>query len=93
MRKIRAFNPTPGAVSSLDGVSIKIWDAVIAVESKTYIIPGAIITATKSGLTVACGDHTTLRITQLQMAGKKRMSAADFLNGMQVVDLAGKVFQ
>ena len=42
---------------------------------------GTIVAAGKDGVTVACAGGQTVRITQLQAPGKKRMSAADYLLG------------
>ena len=50
-------------------------------ERTTRKAPGTIVAAGKDGVTVACADGQTVRITQLQAPGKKRMSAADYLLG------------
>ena len=41
---------------------------------------GEVLSADKKGLVVACGEDA-VRFTELQLSGKKRMGAADFLNG------------
>ena len=43
--------------------------------------PGTVVCADRRGIEVACGEGKTLRITELQPAGKKRMSAASWLLG------------
>ena len=50
-------------------------------ERKTARAPGSIVAAGKDGITVACAGGETVRITELQAPGKKRMRAADYLLG------------
>jgi len=76
-RKIRAFNPFPGAQGMVDGTAIKIWDAVLA-EGKGE--PGQVLAADAGGIVVACGEGA-LRLLQLQKPGGKRLAAAEFLKG------------
>lgn len=45
--------------------------------------PGEVLKADKTGITVACGEGA-VRFTEVQASGKKRMRAADFLNGVKV---------
>ena len=82
-RKIRAFNPAPGASASICGSVIKIWDAE-AVECSATDRPGQILAAdANSGLVIACGGGA-LRLTELQKPGGKRLPAAEFLQGFPV---------
>lgn len=85
-RKIRAFNPFPGASTTLDGVQVKIWQAVAVPETAA---PGTVISADRKGIVVACGEGA-LRLGELQKAGGKRLSAAQFLAGNAL--LPGAVF-
>ena len=84
-RHIRAFNPFPGAQTSLAGVGIKIWKALTLAESG--VSAGQVLAVERAGITVACGAGA-LCITELQKAGGKRLSAAQFLAGhaLQVGD-------
>jgi len=77
-RKVRAFDPVPGASTSFGDTVLKIWRAqpVQGVEAA----PGTVLTADAGGITVACGTRA-LRIAELQRAGGKRVSAAAFLTG------------
>ncbi|MDP2065198.1 MAG: methionyl-tRNA formyltransferase [Burkholderiaceae bacterium] len=80
-RRIRAFDPFPGASSVLAGESIKLWKSEI--NSKLTPIDGGyghILFANSTGVGVQCGDGV-LRLTELQRAGGKRLAAADFLRG------------
>lgn len=77
-REIRAFNPWPVSYLELAQGTVKIWQAKVSSEQQAPA--GRILKADKTGIYIACQQHT-LVITQLQPPGKKPMSAADFLNG------------
>lgn len=76
-RKVRAFNPIPGAATHFQGVALKIWRAHVTDVAGE---PGAVLAADGSGITVAAGSGA-LRITELQRAGGKRLAAGAFLAG------------
>jgi methionyl-tRNA formyltransferase len=77
-RKVRAFNPFPGAaMQTVAGVTIKIWNAQ-AVDGKGR--PGQVLAADAQGIVVACGEGA-LRLTELQKPGGKRLAAGEFLKG------------
>ena len=76
-RKIRAYNPFPGAVLQAGDQPIKIWQASIVQEQG---LPGTVLTADDAGVVVACGEGA-LRLEVLQAPGGKRLPAADFLRG------------
>jgi len=79
-RKIRAFNPFPGAHGDVNGTTIKLWGAEV-LEGGSNATPGQVIAAdAQHGIVVACGEGT-LRLTQLQKPGGKRLSAAEFIKG------------
>lgn len=80
-RAVRAFRPAPGATSTLSGATVKIWDARIEQGEGP---PGKTLAVGPQGILVACGDGA-LAITQLQRAGGKRLSAAEFLRGQTLV--------
>jgi methionyl-tRNA formyltransferase len=85
-RKLRALDPSPGSVASLDGSLLKLWTAD-ALDTATDFPPGMVVAATPAGIDVACGAETprkTLRITELQPAGGRRMSAAAYLAGRPI---------
>ncbi len=79
-RRIRAFNPAPGAVSVLRGEAIKLWRAWPAVAAHGAGSPGTVMSASSEGITVACGRGALL-LSELQRAGGKRLNAAQFLQG------------
>ena len=72
--------PWPVATAELNGTNFKIFRVEYA-ERKTARAPGSIVAAGKDGITVACAGGETVRITELQAPGKKRMRAADYLLG------------
>jgi methionyl-tRNA formyltransferase len=77
-RKVRAFNPFPGAaMQTVAGVTIKIWNAQ-AVDAQGR--PGQVLAADAQGIVVACGEGA-LRLTELQKPGGKRLAAGEFLKG------------
>ncbi len=79
-RKIRAFNPFPGAHGEVNGVTIKIWGAEAMAEGSSAR-PGQVLAAdSQHGIVVACKSGA-LRLTQLQKPGGKRLAAAEFLKG------------
>jgi methionyl-tRNA formyltransferase len=83
-RRIRAFNPFPGASSVLNGEVIKLQDAHISgAADASKIKAGAIFNVENEGIDVVTGDGV-LRITRLQKAGGKSLPVADFLRGFDV---------
>ena len=76
-RKVRAFNPFPGASTTLEGTQVKIWRAIAV---RGAAAPGTILAADRNGIVVACGEGA-LCLGELQKAGGKRLSAAQFLTG------------
>ena len=89
-RKVRAFNPVPGASTLLAGQPLKLWCAVPD-GVDTSATPGTVLKADASGVVVACGSGA-LRVTELQRAGGKRLAAAAFLAGvpLRVGDCLGR---
>ena len=88
-RKIRAFNPFPGAHGDVNGTTIKLWGAE-ALDGGSSNAPGEVIAAdAHHGIVVACGEGA-LRLTQLQKPGGKRLPAAEFIKGFP---LDGQRFQ
>ena len=79
-RKVRAFNPFPGAHAQTGGVIVKIWRAE-ALADNAGQVAGKVLSADAShGIVIACGTGS-LRLTQLQKPGGKRLEAAEFLKG------------
>ena len=77
---VRGVTPWPGAYTRLDGKTLKIFRTRTADGSGT---PGTVLQAGKNGLEVACTGGS-LVIEELQLEGKKRMTASDFLAGYKI---------
>ncbi|WP_312792570.1 methionyl-tRNA formyltransferase [Diaphorobacter nitroreducens] len=81
-RRVRAFDPFPGAATTLGADAIKVWSCEIDSYSRTLDgACGQILFIDADGIGVACGAGSLLRLTVLQRAGGKRLPAADFLRG------------
>jgi methionyl-tRNA formyltransferase len=83
-RKVRAFNPFPGAQAQAGATTVKIWHAQPAQGSGR---PGQVLAADGQGIVIACGDGA-LRATELQKPGGKRLPAAEFLKGFSIEGLS-----
>ena len=77
-RQVRAFNPWPVAQTGWEDKVLRVWGSVF-LPGVVDACPGEVVSATREGIDVATGDGV-LRITRLQMPGKRAMSAGDFLN-------------
>lgn len=81
---VRGMNPWPTAFTELDGQSLKIWQVTQAQDDENpNCMPGQVIQADKNGLCIATGDGVVL-ISELQLAGSKRMSWKAFVNSGKV---------
>ncbi len=78
-RAVRAYNPAPGAYTSVDGSTLKVWHAEEEA-GESGAAPGEVIAADERGIVVACGRNALL-LSELQMAGSRRMNVAAFLAG------------
>jgi methionyl-tRNA formyltransferase len=79
-RRIRAFDPFPGASAQVGGETLKIWRARV-VPGRGSVEPGTVVAVDAQGIGVACGDHGRLEIAELQRPGGKRLAAGEFLRG------------
>ncbi|WP_271852890.1 methionyl-tRNA formyltransferase [Planococcus maritimus] len=84
--QVRGLHPWPVAFTTFDGANIKVWWSEIS-DSQKGGAPGVIVELAKDAIIVQTGDGT-LAIKELQPAGKKRMTAEDYLRGpkLQVGD-------
>ncbi len=84
-RLIRALDPWPSAYTYRGSRMLKIWKASVERpdEAVENAMPGAIAEITGDALYIATGDGY-LKVTEIQMEGKKRMSVHDFLLGVQI---------
>jgi methionyl-tRNA formyltransferase len=77
-RQVRAFNPWPVAQTQSKGQILRVWSAT-ALTQTTAAPPGTVLTANKRGIDVATGNGT-LRLLEVQPAGKRIMAIQDYLN-------------
>ena len=80
-RKVRAFNPIPGAHTSLAGTVLKIWCGRL--ERGINAQPGEVCESGAAGIVVACGEDG-LRLMELQRASGKRLPVRAFVAGCHV---------
>lgn len=83
-RRIRAFNPVPGANLRLPGLAepVKVWQAE-ALDIQSAAEPGTVLQATSEGIDIATGSGV-LRLLELQKAGGKRQAVAAFVSGWKL---------
>ena len=75
---VRGMDPWPSAYTLLSGKTLKLWK-VRAVEGSGKA--GSVINIDKESFTIACGEGA-IEVLEVQLEGKKRMSAGDFLKGI-----------
>ncbi len=84
VRRIRAFNPFPGAATALAGETLKIWAASVAPGTPPAgTACGSILAAGPEGMAVAAMNSIVM-VEQVQRPGGKRLSVADFLHGFDL---------
>ncbi len=90
--RVRAFQPWPGTYTRFRGGRLILWRAhpiETAPLLETARLSGArlaqLIDIDKSGIVVACGEDSALRIEELQVEGKRRVAGRDFANGFRLV--------
>jgi methionyl-tRNA formyltransferase len=100
--RVRAFQPWPGAYTFLRGARLTIWRArevspdVVNDEWARDVEAGTIVRLHEMGVMVRCGGPTMLRVEEMQLEGKRRMSARDVANGLrlaagdQITDFGGR---
>ena len=76
--RVRAFTPWPGAFTTLCGKLLKVHAARVATDGG--LAPGE-ARAAEGGILVGCGGGSALLLRTVQLEGKRRMDAADFLKG------------
>ena len=80
-RQVRAFDPWPVAAAEIAGERVRVWraQALPASTATAGTAPGGMLGATRAGIDLATAAGV-LRVTELQRAGARRISAADYLN-------------
>ena len=78
---IRGLSPWPVAYTTMDGKNLKLWRSEIVENVKGE--PGEIIETTKDAIIVATGSEDGVALTEIQLAGKKRVKTRDYISGLQ----------
>ncbi|OYD59804.1 methionyl-tRNA formyltransferase [Fictibacillus aquaticus] len=81
--QIRGLHPWPVAYTTLNGKVMKIWWGEKR-ETKESALPGTVTSIEQDGFCVATGSNTSIFVTELQPAGKKRMQSRDYLKGAEL---------
>jgi len=84
--RLRGFSPFPGCYTFFNGHRLEIVKARVepGEAGADQFRPGVVCEAAKESFVVACGKGTLLRITEVQLEGKRAMAARDFLNGARM---------
>lgn len=90
--QIRGLNSFPGAYATLDNKRIKIWNSYITDKEYKTCENGEITNIYKDGIGIKVSDGEIV-LTEIQLEGKKRMLASNYLNGIKKEELLGKIFR
>jgi methionyl-tRNA formyltransferase len=77
VNRLRGFQPWPGAYSKFRGKNLQVWKASVSDRA----LPPSELKVEGDHLFVGCGAGTAIELHELQLEGKKRTSASDFLRG------------
>jgi methionyl-tRNA formyltransferase len=77
LNRMRGFQPWPGAYSKFRGKNLQLWKAA----ALNRALPSSALEAETDRLFVGCGPGTAIELVELQLEGKKRTSASDFIRG------------
>jgi methionyl-tRNA formyltransferase len=83
--RIRGFLPWPGGYTTFRGQILHIWRSRVS-EVRVNASPGVILPSA-SQMLVACGSGSAVECIELQLEGRKKLSAAAFLNGQRLLNL------
>jgi methionyl-tRNA formyltransferase len=77
VNRLRGFQPWPGAFTSFRGKNLNVWAAKPIEQS----VPAGQMAIEGDRLIAGCGDNTALELLEVQLEGKRRMAARDFVHG------------
>jgi methionyl-tRNA formyltransferase len=81
-RRVRAFDPFPGATFEGRGLTLKVWRAaVVPLPAGAAPPPGTVVEVGKGRMAVACGEGTALELLEVQRPGGRRQSAGTLVQG------------
>lgn len=81
--RVRGLRPWPGAYTSFRSKNLHVWSAVPSLGGSGLGHEPGTLLPERATLRVACGLGTLLEVLELQLEGRKRLPARDFLNGMR----------
>jgi methionyl-tRNA formyltransferase len=81
VRRVRGFQPFPTTYTYWEGKKLTLWKANTTTVDGSD--PGRVVASKGDEMVIACGSGTSLRVEELQLEGKRRMTARDFLNGVK----------
>jgi len=82
-RRVRGFQPFPTTFTYFGDKKLTLWK-VEKVDSESPAEIGEVVEAKGDTLLVTCGGGSVLKIDELQLEGKRRMTTRDFLNGVKL---------
>jgi methionyl-tRNA formyltransferase len=83
--RIRGLRPWPGAYTTFRGKNLHVWAAARPVAAETCPLEPRTLLADGGRLRVTCGQGTLLELAEVQLEGRKRLPARDFLNGVKIL--------
>ena len=82
--RIRGLRPWPGAYTTFRGKNLHLWTASRPMAGEAMPLDPGTLIADRGRLRVTCGQGTVIEVTEIQLEGRKRMPARDFLNGVKI---------
>ena len=83
-RRVRGFQPFPTTYTFWEGKKLTLWNVTAQKSEDPLAKPGTVLSSKGDDLVIECGSGTSLKIGELQLEGKRRMSSRDFLNGVRL---------
>lgn len=88
--QIRGLNPWPVAFTVWNELPLKVWEAA-KVSAPKQAAPGTVLELQKDGIVIATGNETAIKMIEIQPSGKKKMPAAQFLQGKVSMSIGEKI--
>lgn len=83
--RVRAFQPWPGSYTEFRKKRLTIWRAREENTTSTESAePGTVLAIDETGIVIACEGSTALRIEEVQIEGKRRVTGREFANGARL---------